>query len=132
MSRPARTRCAVPGLTRRRFYGGAAMAGQLIQVVGALLILAPFGLAQLGRLDARSKTSLLLNLAGSATLAGDAAVGSQWGVLLVRGAWVIVSAFGLLRRPRSGLEARGACRQHRMIRKGDGRQQDDVAPRWPA
>ena len=42
------------------------MAGQFIQVAGSLLILAPFGLAQLGRLDARSRTSLLLNLAGNA------------------------------------------------------------------
>jgi hypothetical protein len=81
------------------------MAGQLIQVAGSLLILVPFGLAQLGRLDARSRTSLLLNLAGSATLAGDAAAGSQWGFLLLEGAWAIVSAIGLLRRPRSGLEA---------------------------
>jgi hypothetical protein len=78
------------------------MPGQLIQVVGSLLILAPFGLAQLGRLDARSKISLLLNLAGSSILAADAAVGSQWGFLLLEGAWAIVSAIGLIRRPRTG------------------------------
>lgn len=80
------------------------MADQLIQVVGSLLILVPFGLAQLGRMDARSRTSLLLNLAGSSILAGDAAVGSQWGFLLLEGAWAIVSAIGLFRRPRSGRE----------------------------
>jgi hypothetical protein len=78
------------------------MAGQLIQLAGSLLILMPFGLAQLGRLDPRSRISLLLNIAGSATLAGDAAAGSQWGFLLLEGAWAIVSAIGLVRRPRTG------------------------------
>ena len=78
------------------------MAGQLVQVAGSLLILAPFGLAQLGRLDARSRSSLLLNLAGSLTLAGDAAIGSQWGFLLLEGAWAIVSAIGLARRLHTG------------------------------
>jgi hypothetical protein len=81
------------------------MTGQLIQVVGSLLILVPFGLAQMGRLDARSRTSLLLNLAGSSILAGDAAAGSQWGFLILEGAWAIVSATGLVRRRRTGLEA---------------------------
>jgi hypothetical protein len=73
------------------------MAGQFIQVAGSLLILVPFVLAQVGRLDARSRASLLLNLAGSATLAADAAIGSQWGFLLLEGAWAVVSAIGLLR-----------------------------------
>ena len=77
------------------------MAGQLVQIAGSLLILVPFGLAQLGRLDARGRTSLLLNLAGSSILAADAAVSSQWGFLLLEGAWAIVSAIGLARRPRA-------------------------------
>jgi hypothetical protein len=58
------------------------MIGQLAQIAGSLLILVPFGLAQLGRLEARSRAALLLNLAGSSILAADAAVGSQWGFLL--------------------------------------------------
>src|SRR5512146_2948944 len=99
MSRPARTRCAVPGLTRRRLPGGVVMAGQLLQIAGSLLILVPFGLSQVGRLDARSRSCLLLNLTGSLTLAGDAAAGSQWGFLLREGAWAIVSAIGLVRVP---------------------------------
>jgi hypothetical protein len=77
------------------------MSGQLLQIAGSLLILIPFGLAQLGRLEARSRPSLLLNLAGSAILAGDAAYGSQWGFLILEGSWAIVSAAGLFRRPRA-------------------------------
>lgn len=80
------------------------MSEQIVQIFGSLLILVPFVLAQSGRLDARSRTLLLLNLAGSSILAGDAAFGAQWGFLLLEGAWAIVSAIGLLR----GLRARPA------------------------
>jgi hypothetical protein len=73
------------------------MAGQLVQIAGSVLILAPFGLAQLGRLNARSRLYLTLNLTGSAILAADAAIGSQWGFLLLEGAWAIVSLIGLAR-----------------------------------
>lgn len=73
------------------------MAGQLVQIVGSLLILMPFGLSQMGRLKTSSRSYLLLNLTGSLTLAGDAAATSQWGFLLLEGAWAIVSAIGLLR-----------------------------------
>jgi hypothetical protein len=89
------------------------MVGQLAQIAGSLLILVPFGLAQLGRLDARSRAALLLNLAGSSILAADAAVGSQWGFLLLEGAWAIVSAIGLARGPAhpKGRSRSGASRR---------------------
>jgi len=73
------------------------MPGQLVQILGSLLILVPFGLAQLGRMSARSRPYLILNLAGSAVLAFDAAIGSQWGFLLLEGAWAVVSLTGLAR-----------------------------------
>jgi hypothetical protein len=77
------------------------MAGQLAQIVGSLSILVPFGLVQLGRLDSRSRTGLLLNLAGSSILAGDAAVSSQWGFLLLEGSWAVVSAVSFVRGSRA-------------------------------
>jgi uncharacterized membrane protein len=75
---------------------------QLLQLIGALLILAGFALAQLERLSQRSYAYLLLNLVGSALLAYVAAVGQQWGFLLLEAVWAVVSAWGLLTRARGG------------------------------
>lgn len=71
------------------------MDGQVVQVLGSLLILMPFGLAQLGKVSPRSWSYLILNLAGSAALASDAAVTGQWGFLLLEGTWAAVSFMGL-------------------------------------
>jgi hypothetical protein len=79
------------------------MIGQLVQIVSSLLILLPFGLAQLGWLNTRSQRYLVLNLAGSASLAADAAIGAQWGFLLLEGAWAVVSLIGIARTARSSL-----------------------------
>lgn len=79
--------------------------GPYVQIGGSLLILAPFVLAQLGRLTSTSVIYLLMNLVGSAVLAVDAALGHQWGFLLLEGVWALVSAGSLLRR---GLNARSA------------------------
>lgn len=70
--------------------------GAIIQVGGALLILAGFALAQGGLLDQKSRTYLVLNLVGSAVLAVDAASGRQWGFLLLEGVWAVVSVASLL------------------------------------
>ena len=71
------------------------MVDQLIQIVGAILILAAFAGAQFGRLDQRSVTYLVLNLIGSAILAVLAGMDSQYGFLLLEGAWALVSAWSL-------------------------------------
>jgi hypothetical protein len=68
----------------------------LVQVLGSLLILAGFALAQRGVLDQKSSTYLLLNLVGSAVLAVDAFFGAQWGFLLLEGVWAVVSAASLV------------------------------------
>lgn len=75
---------------------------QAVQIVGSLLVLAGFALAQRGTLDPKSRNYLLLNLVGSATLAIEAFLGRQWGFLLLEGVWAIVSAAGLLARPWTG------------------------------
>ncbi len=68
---------------------------QLIQVVGALLILAGFAAVQFERMRPDSRLYLALNLAGSAILAVLAWLETQWGFLLLEGVWAIVSAWGL-------------------------------------
>lgn len=70
---------------------------QVIQVIGALLILAGFAASQLGRMRVDSRAYLLLNLAGSALLAYLAADDSQWGFLLLEGVWALVSFWSLAR-----------------------------------
>jgi hypothetical protein len=70
--------------------------GQIVQIAGSLLVLAGFILAQRGVLAPRSLRYLTLNLAGSGVLAVDAALGAQWGFLLLEGVWAIVSAAGLI------------------------------------
>lgn len=75
--------------------------GQLLQMTGALLVLAGFALAQTGRLDPASRGYLLLNLAGSLVLAIVAYRGAQWGFLVLEASWAAVSGGGLLRRRRA-------------------------------
>ncbi len=68
---------------------------QLFQLIGALMVLAAFSLAQFHRLDQRSYSYIVLNLIGSAILAVLAFGGHQWGFLLLEGVWAIVSFWSL-------------------------------------
>ena len=75
---------------------------QLIQIVGAILILTAFAAVQFDRMRPDSRVYLALNLVGSAILAVLAWADSQWGFLLLEGVWAIVSAWALasaLRKP---------------------------------
>ena len=67
---------------------------QVIQVVGALAILAAFVAAQLRVFDVRSRTYLWLNFAGALVLGIVAWHERQYGV------WTLVSAWGLATRAR--------------------------------
>ena len=66
-----------------------------LELVGAVLILAGFTLAQLRLLDQHSLVYLVLNLVGSFVLAIIALVDERWGFLLLEGVWSIVSAISL-------------------------------------
>ena len=79
---------------------------QVIQVIGALLILVAFTAVQLERMRPDSRVYLALNLVGSLVLAVLALFGSQWGFLLLEGVWAVVSAWGLVNLTRASTSPR--------------------------
>jgi hypothetical protein len=73
---------------------------QAAQIVGALLILAAYVLAQFDVLDQRSYWYLWLNLVGAAALTVLAWHERQWGFLLLEFVWTVVTAWSLYGRLR--------------------------------
>ena len=69
---------------------------QVVQLVGAVLILAAFVLSQQGRLATDSIAYLALNAAGAAVLAVVAVADRDIGFTLLEGTWTIVSTVGLV------------------------------------
>ena len=78
----------------------------VLELAGAMSILAAFTLSQLRRIDQHSLVYLILNLVGSAVLAVIAFVDQRWGFLLLEGVWSIVSALSLIDVLRGGRPAR--------------------------
>lgn len=64
---------------------------EIVQIVGALLVLFGFVLAQLDLLDQRSYTYLIPNAIGSAAMAATAVLTREWGFVLLEGVWALVS-----------------------------------------
>ena len=73
----------------------------IVQVFGSLCVLVPFVLVQLGRLSSASRWYGWLNLIGSSLLAVEAAVGHDWGFLLLEGVWAAVSLHSLTKAART-------------------------------
>ena len=72
------------------------MALDILQIIGALLILAAFTASQADRMSQHSVTYLTLNAVGSVILAVLALQTSNWGFLLLEAVWTIVSVYGLI------------------------------------
>jgi hypothetical protein len=68
---------------------------QVIQIIGALIILGAFAGSQLGSLPTDSRRYLTLNVVGAAILTVLAVVEAQIGFVLLEGVWAIVSAWSL-------------------------------------
>jgi hypothetical protein len=69
---------------------------QVVQIVGALLILIAYAAAQLGAMDQHSRVYLILNLVGATILAVLAWFEQLWGFLLLETVWAAVSLRGLV------------------------------------
>ncbi|HSH61051.1 MAG TPA: hypothetical protein VK988_15710 [Acidimicrobiales bacterium] len=85
--------------------------GQLIQLIGAALILTAFVLAQIERLEPSSAAYLTLNLLGGMVLALVAAVDLDLGFLVLESVWAAVSAAGLVRLVQARRQAAKATHQ---------------------
>ncbi len=70
----------------------------VLQLIGALAVLAAFIGVQLRMTNPTSYFSLILNLCGSALLAVLAFEDEQWGFLLLEAVWAVVSAWSLIGR----------------------------------
>lgn len=73
---------------------------QILQIGGALLILAAFIAAQRNTMSPQSFVYLVLNLVGSIILTGVALHGSDWGFFLLEVVWAAVSLWGLVQLAR--------------------------------
>jgi hypothetical protein len=73
---------------------------QVVQVVGAVAILAAFVAAQVDVFDVRSWSYLWLNFLGALILGIVAWHERQYGFLLLEIVWTVVSAWGLVTRAR--------------------------------
>jgi hypothetical protein len=80
-------------------HGRPFIVDQLLQILGAVLVLAAYAVAQFRLLPARSFAYGFLNLAGSAILALLALDSRQWGFLLLEGTWALISLWAVFAPP---------------------------------
>ena len=70
---------------------------QIVSLIAAFLILAPFAAVQAGKMSVAGAPYLAMNLLGSGTLTVIAFNSNQYGFILLEGVWALVSAVGLIR-----------------------------------
>ena len=68
---------------------------QVIQIVGALMILAAFGADQFKLIKSSSVLYLTLNFVGSAILSVVAFIEGQWGFVMLEVVWALISLWKL-------------------------------------
>jgi hypothetical protein len=76
---------------------------QIIQIVGAMLVLSGFAAVQFRWLNPESLPYLVVNALGAGVLTVLAVHERQWGFLLLEAVWTAVSLWGLYRLLRGGL-----------------------------
>jgi hypothetical protein len=74
---------------------------QILQITGAVLILAGFAANQAGWLATRALPYLVLNVVGAGILAVVALLDRDWGFLLLEGVWAVVSLVSLIQVTRA-------------------------------
>lgn len=75
----------------------------VLQILGAIMVLGGFILSQFRILSQQSYLYLLLNVVGSGILAVLAVLQRQWGFLLLEGGWALVALWGIISRVRNPL-----------------------------
>lgn len=73
------------------------MLMQVVSIAGALMVLSAFAAHQLKHLDHETYTYQSLNLVGGFLLCLAAISVRQTGLILMEGAWTVMSAWGLWR-----------------------------------
>lgn len=69
----------------------------ILEFAGALGILVPFALFQLGRVSQHGVVYLIANGAGATLLTVVAYLGDQWGFVILQGVWALAAFLGILR-----------------------------------
>ncbi|MDQ6892538.1 MAG: hypothetical protein M3167_07640 [Acidobacteriota bacterium] len=72
------------------------MLSKLLSLAGATLVLVAYGGSQMGRMDPKGWTYLVLNLAGGGILTFFALRARDPGLMLMEGSWVVISLAGLI------------------------------------